>query len=271
MRTMPKKDILPSAALQRYIRYFWMLEEDKVCNEAKTFKIIADGCPGLIFQENPNSFLDSGKRKLPQLFIHGLTSSSSQKTTYGEYNNIGVYFQPDAIKSIFGIDAYALTDSYIDLNDVIKNNLAEQLLNEAETTKRVAILADFIAQRIINNKYPENPKVSYAIAKLNIEKEDSLHKIQSALNLSARSLERLFKRNVGVSPKLFYRICRFQAALATVRSLNFKAFTQVAYQHAYADQSHFIREFKEFVGATPTQFLSRADEQLLNFPEWKSY
>lgn len=262
------RQVQPTGALQPYVRYFGVLEDDISCGETKTFKIIADGCPGLIFQENPNCFLDKGKNKLPQLFIHGLTTSNSQKTTKGKYRNIGVYFQSNAIKSIFGIDASELTDSYIDLDDIVRNDLTEQLLSESEMDKRIVILSDFLFRQIAINKHCENVKASYAVAQINTDNDDGLFKIQSELNISERSLERIFKTNVGISPKLFFRICRFQASLDFIRSRTFDSLTELAYLHSYADQSHFIREFREFTGATPKQFLSQANERLPNFPEW---
>lgn len=202
--------------------------------------------------------------------MHGLTTKHSQKTAKGNYRNIGVYFQPHALKAIFGIDANELTDSFIDLNDIVKNDLSEQLLSEKKMDKRIDILSDFLVRLIAKNEYRENLRASYAVGKINTDNYDGLFKIQEELNLSERSLERIFKTNVGISPKLFFRICRFQAALDYVRKGTFTSLTELAYQHSYADQSHFIREFRKFTGATPKQVLSQADEQSRNFPQWKS-
>lgn len=104
---------------------------------------------------------------------------------------------------------------------------------------------------------------------MQISAGNSLDKIQSELNLSERSLERIFKADIGISPKLFFRINRFQTSLSYIRQQSFKSLAEVAYNHLYADQSHYIREFKEFAGTTPKQFLLHANEQVENFPEWK--
>lgn len=145
---MKYRQILPTENLKPYIRYFGLLENDSDCRQFTTFKIIADGCPGLIFQENPNGFLDKDKNKLPQLFLHGLTTKHSEKTTQGNYLNIVVYFQPNALKTIFGVDANDFTNQYADLNAVIGNNLTEQLLQENQNDRRIVIYLISLANKL---------------------------------------------------------------------------------------------------------------------------
>lgn len=78
--------------------------------------------------------------------------------------------------------------------------------------------------------------------------------------LSKKQFERLFNSFVGVNPKEYTRIVRFQKALAYLQHLPIDGMNlaQIAYASAYADQSHFIREFKRFCGYTPKGLLQRA-------------
>jgi len=87
------------------------------------------------------------------------------------------------------------------------------------------------------------------------------------LLLSEKSFERKFKQGVGISPKLFSRICRFQAALNQLRNNHYRKLSDVAYENGYADQSHFIRAFKEFAGFSPQQYRLQSHEVVENLPE----
>ncbi|HTJ51790.1 MAG TPA: AraC family transcriptional regulator [Cyclobacteriaceae bacterium] len=266
---MKYQQILPTEQLRKYIRGFWTMEGSVSEVSPKTFKIIADGCPGLIFQENVNSFSDSNKKLLPKLFLHGLTTNHSEKTVKGNFRNISIHFKPTALKSIFGIDAHELTDNYTDLNSLCNINLTEQLANATSTGKRIEILTLFLIESLERNQEQKIEKTHYALDLLQKENSPtSLQKIQQALNISERSLERMFKENIGVSPKLFARIARFQMSLNDIRSKDYSKLTDIAYNNNYADQSHYIREFKAFSGVSPQQFIRQANEQVENFPEW---
>ncbi|MNY79127.1 DNA-binding transcriptional regulator ChbR [compost metagenome] len=65
---------------------------------------------------------------------------------------------------------------------------------------------------------------------------------------------------------LFGRICRFQASLNQLRAQSYDKLSDIAFEQEYADQSHFIRNFKEFTGLTPFQFRKSIQETVENFP-----
>jgi len=263
---MNYQQIYPTAPLRKYIRYFWTLEDDGLDFSEKTFKIMSDGLPGLIFQEKPKAFYDSNNQQLTQLFLYGQTTKHTKHTAKENFKNIGVYFQPAALKSIFGIDAHELVNRNIDINDLIKSTISDQLSNAPNLEQQIGLLSRLLLQQL-NQRKAENEKVNFASEQL--LKGVSLPNIQNKLNLSERSLERYFKQHVGISPKLYARISRFQSALENLRQTQFGKLTHIAYQNDYFDQSHFIRDFQEFAGTSPKHFKLKANEQVANFPEWK--
>jgi AraC-like DNA-binding protein len=86
--------------------------------------------------------------------------------------------------------------------------------------------------------------------------------------LSERTLERRFKQSIGISAKLFSRICRFQESLNQLRKNKYDKLSDIAYENGYADQSHFIRSFKEFTGVSPFDYRKQLKEVAENFPEY---
>jgi transcriptional regulator GlxA family with amidase domain len=73
------------------------------------------------------------------------------------------------------------------------------------------------------------------------------------LSVSTRRLERHFLKSVGVPPKLFARLVRFDRAVRDLPSRGITSWAQFAVDHGYSDQAHFINEFHEFAGVSPAE------------------
>lgn len=254
--------IFPIKPLQDYIRYFWILED----LGDKTFKIIPDGLSGLIFQEEANLFLDNQQQVLPQMFLYGQTTYHSEQKAIGNFRNIGVYLQPTALKTIFKIDAFELTNQNISIDCLTTEPILEQLVNAISIDEKIDIISRFFLKRIHQVEY-DTKRADFATMLL--QKGKTLKDIQTEMKMSERSLERLIKQHVGISPKAFSRIIRFQSGLYALRQNDFNNLTDLAYQNDYFDQSHYIREFKSFTGMNPKQFIQQTNEHVENFPEWK--
>ena len=75
--------------------------------------------------------------------------------------------------------------------------------------------------------------------------------------LSLKRLIRVFAAEVGLTPKLYLRIARFERLLADVYDRPSVDWSGLAATHGYFDQSHLIRDFRDFAGMTPTAYLAR--------------
>lgn len=215
---MKYKRITPPVYLKDYIRYFWTIESDEFEASSKTIRIIADGRPGLIFQQSVNgTFYDQNDKQWPQFFLYGQTTKHAQIHLPGKFSLIGAYFHPSALKSIFGFNADEFIDSCIDMNLMPEKqglHLSEQLLNTTSLSTRIELISAFLSFQVRKNHSRADKLTQYALSQIIQSKGNiSLEKLRETLNVSERSLERNFKRCVGIPAKLFSRICRFQASL----------------------------------------------------------
>lgn len=268
---MKFQQIQPPECLKDYIRYYWVLESNAMEMLPRTFAAIADGNPGIIFHQSDSGKFYQENKELPNIFLYGQTTKYTELISPGNFRNIGVYFYPHAIRSIFGFNAAELTDSCVDISLIPSKDfksLSEQLLNTPGLNDQIGILSAYLFSQVEKNGGLQNRLTSYVITKIFEAKGDvNLKLLQDDLRLSERSFERRFKFDVGISPKLFSRIFRFQAAMNLLREKNFHKLSDIAYAHNYADQSHFIRCFKEFAGLSPYQFQKKSTELIENFPE----
>jgi AraC-like DNA-binding protein len=261
----------PPAYLKDYVRYFWVLESSVDDRSPKIFRPLADGCPGLLFQQSEQGlFYDQTKKLLPRIFLYGQTIDHTELHSTGALSTIGICFHPHALKAIFGLDANELTNTCLDVNLLTQKQgiqLAQQLADAPSVSAKINGLSAYLLAQIRKNDTGPTALIQYALTQfINSEGRISLNELQRTLNLSERSFERKFNQYVGISPKVFSRICQFQASLNQVRANKFAKLSDVAFDNAYADQSHFIRSFKEFAGLAPHQFQKRSHELIENFP-----
>ena len=90
-----------------------------------------------------------------------------------------------------------------------------------------------------------------------------VHDVSCRLGLSQRRFIQLFAAEVGLTPKLYCRIRRFQRARELVRNVEAPDWTRVAFDCGYFDQSHLIRDFHAFSGLSPESYLRQSREHVL--------
>jgi len=260
--------IPPPGPLKSYIRYCWRFENKTGNAHPNTLKVVADGCPGILYIQSGD--VQQYGQKLTKLSLYGQSVEPTQLDLTGNFAGVGICFYPDALKVLFGLSAFELTDTCMDmdaLSPVREHRLLQRLL-QAPSATLFEPLFRYLSTHLQRNEPATDPMVAHALNA--IIREDgnlSLRRLQESLRVSERSLERRFKESVGVSPKLFTRICRFQAALNQLKNGHYDKLSTIAFDNGYADHSHFTRTFKEFTGILPEQYQRKTNPLTENFPQ----
>ncbi|MDR0207510.1 MAG: helix-turn-helix domain-containing protein [Bacteroidales bacterium] len=84
----------------------------------------------------------------------------------------------------------------------------------------------------------------------------NVNQMASEACLSRKQFERIFAEHIGISPKKYLKIIRFQSAIFQKQQNNNLNMTELSYESGYFDQSHFINDFKSLSGLTPKQYFA---------------
>jgi AraC-like DNA-binding protein len=184
---------------------------------------------------------------------------------------IGVHFRPGRAVPVLGVPASELADAHVDLEALwgpAAAELRERLCAAATPTKRFAVLEEVLLGRL--RRPPLHGAIPVALDAL--EQSDEAVKVRDLarqVGLSQRRLIQLFTAEVGMTPKLYGRVRRFQRARELVRKAADPDWAAVAVACGFFDQSHLIRDFGEFSGLSPVAYLNqRSDHVLLNHVPW---
>lgn len=249
--------IKPSEFLSEVVRFYWVLESE----QPYTHYTMADVCPELVFHY---------KGQVDELFSNGQKVKSFTSCLQGQNNKtrvfnidssfgiFGVYFYPHAVSLLFNIPTIDLTNQIADLNELLGQSgkeLEEKIMLAKNHNIRIRILENFFMQKLSVNYKAQLPV--FGAIKTIIQNKGlvKVNKIVGNYFLSERQFERQFCKFAGLSPKLFSRIVRFHSAMDQYGN-NSKSLTKIALDCGYYDQSHFIRDFKEFSGLNPKDFFS---------------
>lgn len=187
------------------------------------------------------------------------TQYNGEMTFNGAYEFFEIIFKPNGFYKIFGIPHSKILNHIIDGEQILSNRipvLYEQLCHCKELNEMAVVANNFLLPFLKKqNSFYTNDGIT-SIYNL-ILKNDGLvniDKIAKEANMSIRTFERHFIEQVGMPPKLFSNIVRFNHALNLKFQDPKKSWTSIGYMAGYFDQMHFIKDFKRFAGNTPTSF-----------------
>lgn len=255
---MQFSEIQPLAALAGFVDRIWMLEAPPDAAAAGD-PILPDGRPELVLHlGDPFDVVDDGQavRQAPILFAGQLPSRLVLRPT-GRTAVLGVRFHPHGGAALLSVPQHELMGAPFGLDDLhpaLKRDVSA-VRDSARSLQHAAIaIQQVLLQWIRPNAI--DARVTFAVEAIARAKgQVSIDRIAERANMTRRHLERRFLDHVGVTPKRLARIARFQHALQFLESRGAGSGAAAAAACGYADQSHFVRDFRKLAGCPPSAHL----------------
>jgi len=167
-------------------------------------------------------------------------------------------FQPYASSLFFPNPASEFTNELIDLNDIFRKEsdaLYNRLMEQPALEQKIEILEKFLIGRLMNFKKSDRQlKLMVQICNncTNADRPLNIQDLSARYGFSDRYIQKLFMDWVGLTPKKYFSVRRFNKSLDLIRSSS-ASLTSIAFECGYFDQAHFIKEFKSYTGLTPAE------------------
>ncbi len=189
----------------------------------------------------------------PSAFVAGMTETRDVIERDGPIECLDLKLTPPGARRLLGVPLEELTGSVVPLGDVLgpfADELAERIPTQSTWTARARILEAVLLRR--DDVPGVDRRIEWAWRRIVTRHETvSIQELADDVGWSQRHFIRSFHRELGLTPHKLARITRFNAALPDLRAGR-DGGASLAAKHGYADQSHLIREVREFTGATPT-------------------
>ncbi len=235
----------PGGEMEFFVEHYWAVEWDLRGMEPFEQQILSHPSVHLVFEK--------GNTK-----IWGVVSGKFTRKLEGRGKVLGVKFRPGAFFPFIQKSVSGFTDTTLAFNDVFDKNLPalESDILEHKENKKMAERAESFLMEHLPEKDSNIQKINVIIE--TVMNEPSIIKVDDLTHrfrVSKRTLQRLFRKYVGVSPKWVIQRYRLHEAAEKMASGKTKNWSQLALDLGYFDQSHFIRDFKQIVGKTPSDYL----------------
>lgn len=256
----------PGPPLDEFVHWFWFYSDLHADHTRE--RILPDGTFELVIDlsEVPRRLYDRNNQHLFREFRGSWLSGSRadfividvvQRTSM-----IGIRFKPGGAAVFLEMPADELTGRVEETHGIwgrAMEDLQTQLLEEHSVDRRFALLEQFLRDRL-TVPHRRDP-ITHALRRLTASPDvERTSELAAELGLSQKHFISLFRSRVGLTPKKFCRVRRFQKALHEIEANHSLDWAGLAVATGYYDQSHFIHDFHAFSGMNPSAYLTERGE-----------
>jgi AraC-like DNA-binding protein len=265
---------VPKPPLSDFVELLWFYDGFPARAHKKE-RLMPDGSVELVInlREDEARIYDWGKldkcTRLPGAVLCGPHSRFFVIDTAEQDSVIGIHFKPGGAFPFFKLPTDELHNLHVSLEDLWGTKaklLREQLMETPTPQAKLRILETWLLAQAYK-PLERHRAVGFALELFrNIHAVPSIADVSEEIGISSRRFIQLFSSEVGLTPKLFCRVRRFQHVLQTLRAGTELDWVQIAADCGYYDQAHFIHDFKSFSGINPSTYSLQKTEHLNHIP-----
>lgn len=264
---------IPKQPLSRFIELFWFYEGYTQLHAKE--RIMPDGSMQVIINlleneiktyhpNDPESF-----DRFSGAILAGPRSEFAVIDTASQRSLIGIHFKAGGASRFLKMPVSELENTDVSLEclwGIHGNDVRNRLLEAENPEAKMLILEQCLRERAVK-PFQRHPAVDRALQLISKGSNcQSVAGIAGEIGISRRRFIQLFSDEIGLTPKLFCRIHRFQRVLHAIHAVKEVDWADVALARGYFDQAHFNHEFRTFSGITPSAYLKHRTEHLNHVP-----
>jgi AraC-like DNA-binding protein len=262
----------PAPPLSEIIELFWYRAHGiAATNSAPREAILPDGCAHLVFNLSANRIelyenIESDRLTALGGSIFCGPRSSPYAILPAAAAVIGVGFRPGGVFRLLSAPTEEFRDTQVPLELIIGGDeLRDRLIAAATPMARFFLLEKFLLRQLQRSPLLHRA-VRYAVNAFEHDSFLSVSAVLEKIGLSERRFSRIFSEQVGLTPKLFQRVRRFQRTMASLPSNGEVDWADTATANGFYDQAHLINDFRAFSSVTPSDFFASRIVQRNHLP-----
>ncbi len=202
-----------------------------------------------------------------KVWISGMHKNYISISAHEQSSMFVVQFKPSGAYPYFHQPLENITEQVVPAENVLGKDvlqLRDDLVEAADATAKFALAEKWLNERYKADHEPPS-ELKQVITQLQEQPVSNLNHILDIYPKTQKQLIDSFKKYVGLTPKYYQRILRFNELLQKMQQKEKVSWTDIAYSCGYSDQSHFIKEFRHFSGFNPDEFISKEHDKQGNF------
>lgn len=249
-------DVAPNLHLRSWVRSLWYYRSHRLSHGRE--RVLPNGCIQIILNLSRSYLTDCGEdgkanRRLPRSIVVGARVRYEVVDTADMEEIVGVVIQPGGFAGLFRERADLFFERSIGLEEVCAGtSLPDRLCEDPSPVEKLRTMEAFLTG-CLHSGTRRSEVVDQAIHFFR-ERGFRVAECARSAGVSERRLSQVFREQVGISPKMWCRISRFQNAVRTLHSGAEVPWAELALRCGYYDQSHFANDFRAFSGINPTTY-----------------